>query len=147
MKKHYDQFITLVISILIAVWATHALSTIERRKKTKSGALFIRADDSETVFALGLRLPLACADLWSVEQIPNLSGRVAERLVAHRTEILLNARALGPKQALENVFGVGEATAQQLLTYLDPATDCIQDSTFLTPFSLSTGGHHDSAVR
>jgi hypothetical protein len=145
VKKSYDQFIALLIGIVITVWAVFALKTPRLNKPIKASPLLFRADDAETVFAFGLRLPLACADLWSLEQIPNLSSRVAERLVTHRSEILRNARALGPKQALQNVYGVGKATAGRLLTYLDPSTDCIQDRAFLTPFTLSTDGHRESA--
>ncbi len=124
MRQRYNTFTLAVIIILITAWTVSYLTTSRRSSPTKPRALLLRAEDTETAFALGLRLPLACADLWSLEQIPQLSGRVAERLITNRSEILRDARTLGPKRAFERVFGVGEATAEKLLKYLDPSIDC-----------------------
>jgi hypothetical protein len=137
MRTRYNRFIALVIGVLVAFWYVPWLLSAGWNRHPRANPLLVRVEDPETVFALGLRLPLACADQWSLEQIPNLSGRVAERLVTHRAEIIRNARGLGPTKALQNVFGVGGATAQRLLTYLDPSASCMEDRDFLTPFTLS----------
>lgn len=135
MRRRYNQFTVFLIIILIASWAISWCTTTLWNSPTNPRALLFHADDTETVFALGLRLPLACADLWSLEQIPQLSGRIAERLITHRIEIIQNARALGSKKALEGVFGVGEATAKRLLRYLDFNVDCIEQRPLLTVFA------------
>ena len=134
MRKRYERCTLLILAILFAVWAVAwALDPVRAlcrgpwrcsaSGQTERPVLLV-ANDPETVFALGLKLALGCADVWSLELIPAVSATVVQRVVAQRAEILHHARNEPPEKALMRVFGVGNATAQRLLGYVTLIDSC-----------------------
>ncbi len=137
MKTRYDLFSAVVITILLAIWCLPSPTRLWRTAATKSAPLLIEALDAETVFSLGLRLPLTCTDLSSLELIPNLSNRVAERVVAQRMKIARDAGVIGLHEALKKVFGIGDATSKKLLDYINPSAVCAESEALRETFSPS----------
>jgi hypothetical protein len=81
-------------------------------------------DDPEGRLAIGLKLPLACANVWSVELIKGVSDTLALELIDKRFEIMRAAFNGSQMDAIQRARGVGAKTAQQLLRYLDLTGRC-----------------------
>jgi hypothetical protein len=124
MRIRYLRLTTVMLFFVCLGWAVPKALTIASQDNKATSPLLMTAQDSETVLALGLRMPLGCTDLWALELIPNLSGSVAERLIAQKEGILAAARRTAPSHALQSVFGVGEATARRLLEYVAITDNC-----------------------
>lgn len=73
---------------------------------------------------MGLKLPLACADLWSLELLKGVSDRLALELIENRSAIIKAAADGSDLNAIQQAHGVGEKTAAQLLEYLDLTERC-----------------------
>jgi len=73
---------------------------------------------------MGLKLPLACANVWSVELIKGVSDTLALELIDKRFEIMRAAFNGSQIDAIQRARGVGAKTAQQLLRYLDLTGRC-----------------------
>jgi len=81
-------------------------------------------DDPESRLAMGEKLPLECADISNLELIKGISDTLAHELLEKRYEIM-RAALKGPHmEAIKRARGVGEKTAERLLTYLDLTAPC-----------------------
>jgi hypothetical protein len=125
MKTRYDQLTALLMAIMITIWAASRLRSISANQPPSARAILMTAHDPETVFALGLKLPLGCTDQWAIELIPKLSNRVAHKVIENKAEIIRDADRKNPQEALKSIFGLGDATAQQLLRYLTLTDNCV----------------------
>jgi hypothetical protein len=118
MRKNYERFVLLVTLALATIWSTklllHTALAITRSKEQ----LFTDATDPESALAMGLRLPLKCTDPWGLELIPKISTKLAKRLFMEREHIIAKARETSEREALLEVYGVGESTAKRLLSYI-----------------------------
>ena len=81
-------------------------------------------DDPEGRLAMGLKLPLECANVWSVELIKGVSDTLAFELLDKRFAIMLAAFKGSQTEAIQKAHGIGEKTAEQLLKYLDLTERC-----------------------
>jgi hypothetical protein len=81
-------------------------------------------DDPEGRLAMGFKLPLSCADVWSLELLKGVSDTLAFELVAKRYEIMRAALNESPAAALGKARGIGDTTAAKLLKYLDLTERC-----------------------
>jgi hypothetical protein len=124
MRKRYERCTLFMVTILAAVWAVSQWQWPWSASGQSERVLLFAANDPETVFALGLKLSLGCADVWSLELIPAVSAKVVQRVVSQRTEILQHARNETPEKALMRVFGVGNTTARHLLGYVSLIDSC-----------------------
>jgi Holliday junction resolvasome RuvABC DNA-binding subunit len=73
---------------------------------------------------MGLTLPLACADMWSLELLKGVSDTLALELIEKRYEIMRAAVATSDLEAIKRAHGIGEKTAGKLLEYLDLRERC-----------------------
>lgn len=127
MTSRYLRLTTVMLFVVLLSWAVPKALTVTSPDNKVASPLLMSAQDSETVLALGLRMPLGCTDLWALELIPNLSGSVAERVIAQKEDILATAQRIPPSQALQSVFGVGATTARRLLEYVALTDNCRTD--------------------
>jgi hypothetical protein len=135
MRKRYERFTVVVVLLLLTFSGiSHTAHSRWQLAATVRPILFA-AFDAETVLTLGLRLPLGCADIWSLELIPRVSRQVIARLYSQRQEILRYARDNPEEDALKRVFGIGDSTAQYLLDYISLADICVGDTPAYTPFT------------
>jgi hypothetical protein len=81
-------------------------------------------DDPEGRLAMGYKLPLQCADVWSLELLKGISDTLAFEIMAKRFEIARSVRSEGEINALQHAHGIGEKTASKLLPYLDLTERC-----------------------
>jgi hypothetical protein len=81
-------------------------------------------DDPEGRLAMGFKLPLSCADVWSLELLKGVSDTLAFEMVAKRYEIMRAALTESPAEALGKARGIGDTTAAKLLRYLDLTERC-----------------------
>ncbi len=100
--------------------------------KDLTNVVSIDARDNETAFALGLRVPVTCADQSTIELIPRLSGRVAAELIERDRELLDIASKRGEQDALRTVFGVGDVMAKVLSGYITLTQRCEKERGFLS---------------
>ena len=73
---------------------------------------------------MGERLPLACADISSLELIKGISDTLAFELLAKRYDIMRAAVDTDDRNAIQKAHGVGAKTAEHLVRYLDLTTRC-----------------------
>ena len=73
---------------------------------------------------MGYQLPLACANVWSLELIKGISDTLAFELIEKRREILIAATRESPESAIQRAHGVGEKVAPKLLRYLSVTERC-----------------------
>lgn len=78
----------------------------------------------ESRLAMGLPIPLACADASDLELLNGVSDTLAFELIKERRSILLATSRSTPADALQLVHGVGAKTAEKLVRYLDLANIC-----------------------
>jgi hypothetical protein len=64
-------------------------------------------DDPEGRLAMGYKLPLQCADVWSLELLKGISDTLAFEIVAKRFEIARSVRSEGELNALQHAHGIG----------------------------------------
>lgn len=124
MRKRFERFTSILMALLAVGWLVSRGQRLWSNSGLSDRPLLLLANDPETVFALGLKLPLGCADLWSLELIPAVSAKVVQRLVAQRAEVLSHARSSTPEAALKRIFGVGDSTARRLLGYVALTDSC-----------------------
>ena len=74
--------------------------------------------------AMGLKLPLQCANIFSLELIKGVSDTLAVELLTSRFDIIGHARTGSHVDAIQRAKGVGETTAKRLLVYIDLAERC-----------------------
>lgn len=82
-------------------------------------------DDPEGRLAMGYKLPLECANLWSLELIKGVSDTLAFEILDKRFEILRAALNGSHRDALQKARGIGEKTAERFLQYLDLTGRCV----------------------
>lgn len=78
----------------------------------------------ESRLAMGLPMPLACADASDLELLKGVSDTLAFELIKERQTILQAASRGSPSDALQLVHGVGPKTAEKLARYLDLVHVC-----------------------
>ena len=81
-------------------------------------------DDPEGRLAMGHKLPLQCANIFSLELVKGVSDTLAAELLTSRFDIIGHARTGSPIDAIQRAKGVGEATAERLLRYIDLTERC-----------------------
>ncbi len=81
-------------------------------------------DDPEGRLAMGLKLPLECANVWSVELIKGVSDTLAFELIDKRFDIIRAALNGSHREAIQKAHGIGEKTGERLLEYLDLTERC-----------------------
>lgn len=81
-------------------------------------------EDPESRLAMGEKLPLACADISTLELIKGISDTLAFELLEKRYEIMRAARDGSHLEAIQRAHGVGKKTGEKLLKYLDLTTRC-----------------------
>jgi hypothetical protein len=125
MRKKFEYFALIATIIVAAIWGVklmlrNALAT----PASKKTPIFIDATDPESALAMGLRLPLKCVDTWALELIPKVPTKVAKRIFMQRDEIINKAAKTSERAALLDIYGVGDATAKQLLKYISLKGSC-----------------------
>lgn len=81
-------------------------------------------EDPEGRLAMGLKLSLACADMWSLELLKGVSDTLALELIEKRYEIMRAAFTGSQVEAIKKAHGIGDKTAEKLLEYLDLRERC-----------------------
>jgi len=81
-------------------------------------------DDPEGRLAMGLKLPLECANIWSLELIKGISDTLALEVLDKRFDIMRAAFNGSQTEAIQRARGIGEKTAEQLLRYIDLTERC-----------------------
>jgi hypothetical protein len=81
-------------------------------------------EDPEGRLAMGLKLSLACADMWSLELLKGVSDTLALELIEKRYEIMRTAFTGSQVEAIKKAHGIGDKTAEKLLEYLDLRERC-----------------------
>ena len=81
-------------------------------------------EDPEGRLAMGLKLSLACADMWSLELLKGVSDTLALELIDKRYEIMRAAFNGSQVEAIKKAHGIGDKTAEKLLAYLDLQERC-----------------------
>ena len=118
----------LILLAFLAVRITYLLSRPPQAQP--SWFLPPSYDDPEGRLAMGHKLPLQCADVWSLELLKGISDTLACEIVAKRFEIARSVRSEGHLNALQHAHGIGEKTASKLLPYLDLTERCELSETF-----------------
>lgn len=131
MNSRYAHLTALIIlsSLFIALLSQLA-RVVDPNNLAK--AIAIDARDNETAFALGLKVPITCADRSTIELIPRLSGRVAAELIERDRELFDIASKRGEQEALGTVYGVGDVMAKVLSSYLSLTQSCEKEQVFLS---------------
>ncbi len=73
---------------------------------------------------MGYRLPIECANVWSLELIKGFSDTLAMELLDKRFEIMRAALDEPHLDALRRARGIGDKTAELFLRYLDLTERC-----------------------
>jgi hypothetical protein len=81
-------------------------------------------DDPEGRLAIGYKLPLECANVWSLELIKGVSDTLAFELLDKRFDIMRSALNDSHREAIQKAHGIGEKTGERLLEYLDLTEQC-----------------------
>ncbi|MFN5064000.1 MAG: hypothetical protein ACK5GN_14280 [Pseudomonadota bacterium] len=124
MRKRYQRLVVLLTLLCGTVDAgTRILAGVTELNSVAIPSV-VEPQDTETVFALGLRMPLECTDLWSAELIPKLPYSVAARIIKAKSEIVAAARSGSGPESFKIVFGVGDSTARRLFQYVNPTAQC-----------------------
>jgi len=131
MNSRYTHFTALIIlsSLFIALLARLAMMVVP---EDFTKVISVDARDNETAFALGLKVPITCANQSTIELIPRLSGRVAAELIERDRELHDIASKGGEQEALKTVFGVGDVMAKVLSGYLSLTQPCEREQVFLS---------------
>jgi len=79
---------------------------------------------------MGLKLPLECADMWSLELLKGISDTLALELLDRRYEIMSAAFTGSQIEALKKAHGVGDKTGEKLLRYLELRERCESPNAF-----------------
>lgn len=125
MRKKFELFALVATLILAAIWGAKILLRNALANPTsKKTPIFIDATDPESALAMGLRLPLKCTDTWGLELIPKVSTKVAKRIFMQRDQIIDKAAKSSEREALLEIYGIGEATAKHLLNYISLKGSC-----------------------
>lgn len=77
---------------------------------------------------MGYPLPLACANVWSLELIKGISDTLALELIDKRREIVAAATREAPHSALQRAHGIGDKVANKLLRYISVTERCHDES-------------------
>lgn len=89
------------------------------------------ADDAESIFARGDRLPLRCVDVSTLEMIRGVADTLAFQLVEARERVIVAYRnGLRDTEALKRVRGIGPATAERLLSFISLDGECADSPRF-----------------
>lgn len=73
---------------------------------------------------MGHKLPLECANVWSLELIKGVSDTLAFEMLDKRFTIMRAALNGSHRQAIQKARGIGEKTGERLLEYLDLTERC-----------------------
>jgi hypothetical protein len=116
------------LSLLIICWVfiTHALRSLsETHNRNLDSDSILTPTDPESQFAMGHHIPLACADLPTLELIPGVSDTLASSIMIMRPEILYHA-AQGESflTSWELAHGVGPASARRLDNFFNLSGTC-----------------------
>lgn len=129
---------TALALLILSVVASRLLvgATLRVLRPTRNPPQFLVAADAESMLAMGDKLPLACADMASLELIVGVSDTLATELLAKRKEILRVAQRTNMHVALQVARGVGEKTATNLTKFLSATAKetCPNTMTPLVPF-------------
>lgn len=116
------------LSFLIICWVfvTHALRSLsETHNRNLDSDSILTPTDPESQFAMGHHIPLACADLSTLELIPGVSDTLASSIMLMRPEILDHAaRGASPRTSWELAHGVGPASAGRLDIFFTLQSRC-----------------------
>ena len=86
--------------------------------------------DPEGRLAMGMKLPLECADMWSLELLKGVSDTLAIELLDKRYEVMRAAFNGSHIEAIKKARGVGDKTAEKLLEYLDLQDRCVTTESY-----------------
>jgi Holliday junction resolvasome RuvABC DNA-binding subunit len=73
---------------------------------------------------MGLKLPLDCANVWSLELIKGVSDTLAFEIIDQRVSIMRAAVNGTHQEAIQKARGIGEKTGERLLHYLNLTERC-----------------------
>lgn len=73
---------------------------------------------------MGQKLPIACADVWSLELIKGISDPLAVELIEKRFDIMRAALNGSHQEAIQKARGIGDKTGERLLQYLALTERC-----------------------
>jgi len=130
MKWRYAG-LTIVLALIILVREIARLSaqivTPQAEWFTPSPSI-----DAESRLAMGLKLPILCADLAALELISGVSDRLASDLLLNRFKMRASLQGhgkqgLSEQQALELTHGVGPKTSAKLIQFISIAEPCPKD--------------------
>ena len=79
---------------------------------------------------MGMKLPLECTDMWSLELLKGISDTLALELLDNRYEIMRAALNGSHIEAIKKARGVGDKTAEKLLEYLDLQERCVTTESY-----------------
>jgi hypothetical protein len=134
MRRAFLRF-GVVVSLLCLVRTLLAYEQSTRGEVEPLAASLTLLSDPESLLATGQKMPLACADVASLELISGVSDRMALGLIEQYPRIATSIReGASAETALQLAHGVGPATAKKLLHYLDVSTPCTSNQSF-EPFS------------
>lgn len=115
----------LSIILILAAVAARIPSLIPSRETIPTAWLEPPAyDDPEGRLAMGFKMPLECADMWSLELLKGVSDTLALELIDKRYEIMRASFTTSDVDAIKRAHGVGDKTATKLLEYLDLQERC-----------------------
>ncbi len=93
-------------------------------QRVKPPVFAFRADDPESALAFGGRLPVGCADLWSLQLISGISESIGADLIARKGEILAASKNGSASEALQLARGIGKTQGVRLQSYLSFHSEC-----------------------
>jgi len=93
----------------------------------------VSPSDPESLLATGATLPLACADMWSLQLITGVSDRMAEELLLKRERIIAAAETRPLADALQLARGIGKKTGVTLAKLLSTERVCRDEPPYM-PF-------------
>jgi len=115
----------LSLLILVAFLATRAPSLVVPPPEIDPSWLIPPSHtDPEGRLAMGQKLPIACADVWSLELIKGVSDTLALELIEKRFDIMRAALNGSHQEAIQKARGIGDKTGERLLQYLALTERC-----------------------
>lgn len=131
----------LTLIIVMALIPARLLLLLEKPEVIPNSWLVAPSpDDPETRLAMGEKLPLACADIATLELIKGISDVLAFELLEKRYEIMRAALNETHLEAIQRAHGVGKKTGEKLLNYLDLTTRCSAKD----PYEVWEGPTHNA---
>lgn len=130
MKWRYAG-LTIVLALIILV---REIARLSAQSVTPQAEWFTPSPsiNAESRLAMGLKLPILCADLVALELISGVSDRLASDLLTNRFKMRAALQGggkpgLSEQQALELTHGVGPKTSAKLIQFISIAEPCPND--------------------